>query len=187
MVSAPRIRLQAGVKGWLLLGLIGLAALGAGIAVPQLLPASSVRAETNTPHEPAPKQSPDVANNLNYTPPSWPDTPDPRSLLTRVAVGTVVVLGLCVGTLLVLKRCTGAGAVKNSGGKQLRVVESLSLGNRCALHLIAAGNRQVLAGVDSSGIKALVALPDSFENALNEVQADETSTSQAEAVPTGAI
>jgi flagellar biogenesis protein FliO len=109
--------------------------------------------------------------DLAYHPPSWPDAPDPKVMLLRWGLATLFVLGLCLATVWVGKRwLRGARGGGLSGGGQLRVVEVLGLGGRCSLFLVRAGGRQVLAGVDRSGLKALLALPEPFEAALEELQ-----------------
>jgi flagellar biogenesis protein FliO len=86
-------------------------------------------------------------------------------------VGTVVVLGLCVGSLWAAKRWLRLTPAAGPGGGQLRLLETLSLGNRCALYLVAAGDRRVLVGVDAAGMKATLALSDGFADALTEAAA----------------
>jgi flagellar biogenesis protein FliO len=108
-------------------------------------------------------------DSLNYTPPAWPDAPDTAAMLRRLVMGTATVLGLCVCTLLVGRRwLRGAARGANSGDK-LRLIETVALGNRCAVHLIQAGDQQVLVGIDGAGLKSLVPLTVSFENTLAEV------------------
>jgi len=78
------------------------------------------------------------------------------------------VLGLCVGTLWMVKRWMGGNLVaSDKRGKQLQIVEALPLGNRCLIYLIRADDHPILAGVDHSGLKALLPLPESFEATLN--------------------
>jgi flagellar biogenesis protein FliO len=61
----------------------------------------------------------------------------------------------------------------------MALVETLPLGNRCLVHLVRVGNRQVLVGLDAGGLKSLVALPDAFDDALARVE----ETPAAEAPP----
>lgn len=107
-------------------------------------------------------------DELSYTPPEWPDPPDTAAMLRRVVVGTAIVLVLCVGTLWAGKRWLRGAPAGTGSGNALRLVESVSLGNRCAVHLLRTGEHQVLVGVDAAGLKSLVALPPSFENAIAE-------------------
>jgi flagellar biogenesis protein FliO len=113
---------------------------------------------------------------LDYAPESWPDAPDTAAMLRRLVLGTATVLGLCIGSLFVGRRwLRGAPARVNSGNK-LRLVETVSLGNRCVVHLIQSGNHQILVGVDGTGVRSLVPLPPSFEQAIADVRSPEFET-----------
>src|SRR5262249_7098333 len=153
-----------------------LVAVVAGIVLPQLLAGV-------TPPTPPPAPAQDTAQpgKLIYTPPAWPDGPDPKAMLLRLAFGTVVVLGLCVGTLWFGKRWLRGVPAKNAAGAQLSLVDTLALGNRCAVYLVKVGSRQVLVGADASGLKSLVPLVEPFESTMSEVQAGD----EAEGVPVG--
>ena len=105
-----------------------------------------------------------------YEPSSIPDAPDTTAMLMRLGLGTVCVLGLSASTLWLGKRWLRGGPAPVSGAGQLRLVGSISLGNRCSVHLLETGDRQVLAGVDGSGLKSLVPLPQPFETALDDME-----------------
>src|SRR5262245_61035184 len=89
--------------------------------------------------------------NLTYTPPAWPEPPDLGSLVLRLAVGTVVVLGLCAAALWVGKRRLRGQVPSGQAGSPLQLVETLTLGNRCCLALLKAGSSQILVAADGSG------------------------------------
>lgn len=163
-------------KTWLILGCLGLAAALAGSVLPQFfLGDTPAPAHPPTPaviKEAPPKQDAGQANNLLYTPPAWPEAPSPGPMLARLGVGTVVVLALCVGSLWFGKRWLLRGLPPTKpGGEHLRLIDAIPLGNRCSVYLLQTGVRQVLVGVDGSGLKALVTLPETFENALNDADA----------------
>ncbi len=128
----------------------------------------------------APEVKPDTkVSDLAYKEPEWAEQPDPRAMLTRLGVGTAIVLVLCVGTMLLgrrwLRRLSGQG----SGGIQMSLVETLPLGGRCALHLVRVGRQQVLVGIDASGVKSLVALPEVFDDTLAAATSDGPLTDSA--------
>ena len=159
---------QAKLKKWLLPGILGIVALAAGIAMPHILasgePASLARPvneqEASLARPVNEQQVPSATNEkLTYTPPAWPDAPDSTAMLLRLGWGTAVVLVVCVGSLWLLKRFVRGKSIGAVGGGQLRIVESLAINNRCSVYLLGAGNHQILAGIDASGLKALVALP----------------------------
>jgi flagellar biogenesis protein FliO len=111
-----------------------------------------------------------AAERLDYTPPSWPEAPETGALLLRLAAGTATVLVLCAFTLVVSRRWLRGPAPKTGASSELRVTESLPLGNRCYVHLLRAGRHQIVVGVDGSGMKSLLALPESFENSLTDAE-----------------
>ncbi len=151
-------------RKWLPLALIGGMAVVAGIVLPQMLGGVAL------PPEAPPAAAEAQKGSLDYVPPSWPEPPDARAMLTRLGVGTAVVLALCVGTLFVcrrwLRRLPGPGAANT----RMTLVETLPLGNRCQVHLVRVGKQQVLVGLDAGGLKSLVALPEPFDDALAEAQ-----------------
>jgi flagellar biogenesis protein FliO len=154
---APRqVAATESSKRWLPIALIGLLAVTAGIVLPQALPSV-----------PAAPKSPQVAQPpgkgpLTYTPPPALEPPDAKAMLTRLGIATAIVLVLCVVTLWLGKRWLVGSPSQTGKEGQLRLVETLALGNRCVVHLIHVGNRPVLIGADPSGIKTVVPLPESF-------------------------
>jgi flagellar biogenesis protein FliO len=146
-------------RRWTPLALIGLLAVTAGIVLPQALP--TVPAAV-----PAAVAEPASKGKLTYTPPAVPEAPDARAMLTKLGVATAAVLALCVVTLWLGRRWLAAPAAQNPAGRQLRLIETLALGNRCNVYLVHVANRPVLIGADPSGLKSVVPLPESFESAL---------------------
>jgi flagellar biogenesis protein FliO len=155
------------VKRWLPMAALGLGVMLAGIVMPQMLPNAAAVPE------PTPKAAPAPQDPWGYEPPTFADGPDARSMLLRLGVGTVVVVGLCIGTLWFGKRWLQVAPPPAVGERQLGVIEALSLNHRCCVYLIKVGPRQMLAGVDGSGLKALVPLTEPFEQTLNDLQAGE--------------
>lgn len=142
---------------WSAIGVVCLIAVGAGIFLPQFLPNASPAPVLAISKDPADKAK------LTYTPPAWPEAPDPQAMFLRLGIGTALVLALCAGTLLLSKRWLRGGALKDTANGSLHLVDTLLLGNRCALHLVSFGNRQALVGTDGSGLKTVVALPEPFD------------------------
>ena len=167
-------------RTWLFIGAIGLLAAMAGSLLPQVMP-GPVPENVAAPASETPSKTPGQKADRTYKPPTWPETPSSAAMLTRLAIGTLVVLVLCVGTLLVGKRwLVGIAPPKATAEpRQLRIVEALPLGNRCALHLVQAGNRQILIGVDALGMKAVVPLGETFESEFDTL-AGQTVFPQAE-------
>jgi flagellar biogenesis protein FliO len=177
-------------KGRLILPLLGLVAVVGGLALPRLwnnpgldkdLVSEATRAsdkhtvgetQSTSSKESATEKNSSSGEELAYSPPPRPEIPDLGALLGRLVVGTVLVLALCVGTLWMGKRWLRVGAAAKTGGGQLQVLEALPLGRRCVLYLIKANQQQIVAGIDHTGLKALLPLSESFETALSEAQPD---------------
>jgi len=144
--------------------MIGVVAVVAGVVLPQMLGGVA----------PAPEPPPAAAEaqkgSLEYVPPTWPEAPDSRAMLTRLGVGTAVVLALCVATLFVCRRWLRRLPGPETGNTRMTLLETLPLGNRCLVHLVRVGKQQVLVGLDGGGLKSLVALPEAFDEALAEAQ-----------------
>lgn len=147
---------------WLALGLFGLLATGAGICVPRLVPGEHSRPPEMAAALPG-KPAPDP---LEYSPPAVPDFPSPARMLLRLVLGTVVVLVLCVGTLWTCKRYLGPRVQPAQSSNELRLLETLPLNSRCSIYLLQAGRSRALAGVDATGLKVLLTLPEPFEEML---------------------
>jgi flagellar biogenesis protein FliO len=167
---------------WILLGGVSLLAVVCGLALPRSFPAEHAAVAHSAPASEVkvlPAAPPVAAQGsatqtkkeeLTYSPPPWPESPDPKALLMRLGVGTVVVLGLCVGTLWAAKRWLH-GTPPVTARQQLRLLEALPLGNRCTLYLVSTGDRRVLVGADGAGLKTVVPLPEGFGDALAEADA----------------
>jgi hypothetical protein len=117
--------------------------------------------------------------------PKWPEPPNTGALLLRLAIGTVVVLGLCVVTLRFGKPWLQRLQNQVPTGTAITVEGSVTLGNRAVLYLVRIGDVRVVAGTDFGGLKSVVALSPSFKEVLDqqipetELQA-ETSEDQAD-------
>jgi flagellar protein FliO/FliZ len=85
------------------------------------------------------------------------ETPSERPNLliamARSVVGLVIVCGVCIA----LTRWMSKRNPTHVG--TMAVLASLSVDNRCAIHLVRAGDRRLLIGTDISGIKALTEIP----------------------------
>lgn len=129
-----------------------------------------------------------TSDNLEYVPPTWPEPPDTGAMLIRLAAGTGTVLVLCVLTMVVGRRWLHGPAPKAPPGSQLEIVESVTLGNRCCVHLLRAGQHRLVVGVDGAGLKSMIALPEMFEKSLVDVELHdrEAAEAPAEAIMPGA-
>jgi flagellar biogenesis protein FliO len=166
---------------WLTMAVVALGAVAAGLLVPQFMSADMVieadrtKAETKNkaPLAPLPPSGGEggVKGKPAFVTPVLPDMPSPRGMLTRLAWGTVLVLALAVAAIWGMRRWTQTHDLRDPGGRALRLVETLPLGNRCSVHLVHFGKREVLVGVDSAGIKTIVPLPKEFAEVLAEESA----------------
>jgi flagellar biogenesis protein FliO len=146
---------------WLTLGIVAFVAVLAGLLVPQLLPGEMVIEKNHVKAE-----TKGIAKG-DYTAPQVPDMPNPQSMLTRLALGTLIVLGMSVASIWGMRRWLQP-AQAAAGPRTMKLLETLPLGNRCSLHLVHMGKREVLIGVDGAGIKTIVPLPEAFEEVLKD-------------------
>ena len=167
---------KKGSMGGMVLALFGLLAVSAGFALPLFWQGNAAPDIVPVAEKPAEK-----ANVLKYEPPSIPDAPDAGKLLTRLVAGTALVLGLCCGTLWMAKRWLKISPAAAGSSGQIEIAGSVALGRRCVIHLLKIGEHQVLAGVDPTGLKSLLALPDSFENALAGAEPGEGANAPSDA------
>ena len=149
-------------KPWLTIAVV---AILTGLVLPQMMPG-----ETVVPPKSSRSETKDKSN-LEYNAPSMPETPNFQGMIVRLGIGTTVVLGLCVATLFGLRRWLNPPAGPSDPDREMRLVETLNLGGRCALHLVHLGKREVLVGVDSSGIKTMLPLSESFADVLTKSDA----------------
>jgi flagellar biogenesis protein FliO len=145
---------------WGTVGAVGLLAVVLGVLWPHVI--------ADAAPAPPPAVRGNVAGGLEYQPPALPEAPDPKALLIRFCLGSLVVLGLSAGGLYAARRWVGGKQLPAGSGQQLRLIETLSLGQRCCVHLVQVDRRQVLVGVDFSGMRTIVPLPESFDAALAE-------------------
>lgn len=162
MESANGSTTRSPFQKWAPWGIIGLVAVCAGLLLPQMLPSSAPpkNSTENTSVTP-PKSGP-----LAYKPPEWPEPPNQQGMFLRLGLGTLFVLGLCVGSIFLCKRWMGNApqAAKSQG--QLKLIETLPLGQRCWMQLVHVGTHSVLVGGDAAGMKTIVPLPESFSTLL---------------------
>lgn len=147
---------------WMSWGLIAAAAVLAGVLLPQMMNAE-MAAET-----PRAKAEAKDKGSLEYAAPALPEAPSASAMLARLGVGTVLVLGLCVATIFGMKRWMQPQFAGSTAPREMKLVETLSLGNRCLVHLVHLGKQPVLVGVDASGVKMIVPVAGDFENVLAE-------------------
>lgn len=173
----------ANLKKWGPAAAIGLGAVLAGLLLPQFFsssaPAQKPASNAPTAKPPASKPAGDSqppSNSWNYDPPGWPEAPDHQAMFLRLGLGTAVVLALCIATVLICKRWLGGTPVPASASTHLRRIETLSLPQRCWVHLVHVNGQAVLVGGDPGGIRTIVPLPESFSTALASVEATPEGT-----------
>jgi flagellar biogenesis protein FliO len=103
--------------------------------------------------------------------------PEMGGMLVRLVGGTVVVLLLCVAILWICRRWWGVKSGTAAPGIGLEVLESLTLTGFCRLDLVRAGERYLLAGMDASGLKVVIAVEGTVDEGDNLTNAASTQTS----------
>jgi flagellar protein FliO/FliZ len=113
----------------------------------------------------------EAKNALEYEPPALPEIAQSGPMLLRLTLSTIIILLLCIFILWAGKRWVRPLAAPIGENRKLRLLESLPLGGRCSVFLLQAGETNVLVGLDQAGIKALLPLPQPFDNSLAELTA----------------
>ncbi len=182
--SALSVSLQpataAADQGYAPSGEVTSAASGAQSAASSARPEGSA---TKLPKGALPARSRNLAD---YKPPPWPEVPDLGQMVVRMVVGTGIVLGLSVLSLWAARRWLQPASSGGDRHGQMALLDTLRIGNRCAVHLIHVQGTRVLIGVDTNGLKSMVTLPERFAGVLEEA-ANEPETEQDDRfVPIGA-
>lgn len=122
---------------------VGVLVIAAGLLLPRLLSLSPAPAAEEV-VTPAPTPAP-------------PDSSPPSSLiwvLVKLLFGLAIVAGACIG----LARWSNRGRVTAPPGI-LTSLAKLAVDNQCVVHLVSAGSRRLLVGLDAGGVKVLLELP----------------------------
>jgi hypothetical protein len=106
------------------------------------------------------------ATGLDYTAPAPPAPPDPVSLVLRLFAVTAALVTMCGTVVWLARRANRPPGAKGDGGGRLKHEGTLSLGRRCAVHLIRADGQTVAVTTDATGVRSIVILSEPFEDAL---------------------
>jgi len=90
--------------------------------------------------------------------------------IPQVALALALIVALVLGLGFVIKRLN-QGGMRHSGGR-IKVVATTFLGPKERVLLLEVNDRQILVGVNASGINALTEFPvtGAFETTLQQVQ-----------------
>jgi flagellar biogenesis protein FliO len=144
----------------------------AGLALPRLLVESPHADLSKRPVEARnekAKPTPREALAKEFETPKTQDAPSLTGILVRLMLGTAVVLVLCGGTAWAVGRWV-RGQQKSMNAGPLKLVASLPVNRSVAVHLVRIGDQQIILGTDSSGLRSMIPLNDSFEETLEETQ-----------------
>lgn len=94
---------------------------------------------------------------------------DVRDMAIRTVLCSVLMIGVCFASLLLLKQWTGNRAAVHACGRRIKVIETLSLAQRCQLQLIQVDDQKVLVGFDPAGLKAVLPMS-SFASELRDFE-----------------
>jgi len=113
-----------------------------------------------------PKQWPQ--GGLKYEAPVPPEPPDLRALVSRFVFGTAAVLVACVACLWLARRWLSHNMPAGKADGRMKLVATVSLSNRSSLQLVDIEGHKVLVGSDTSGIKTVTPLTESFLDNLQQ-------------------
>jgi flagellar biogenesis protein FliO len=134
---------------------LGAAVVAIGLLVPNLAAPAS-----------GPHQAPD------HLPEFRAEGPGFGGMLLRLVGGTVFVLALSVATFWACRRWLGPATAGAAARGRFETLESIALGLRCRVHLVRAGDRHLLVGLDAGGLKALLPVEGTLEPPAAEPQPD---------------
>ncbi len=137
---APASSLPPRVPRWFV-AVLGCAAVLCGLLLPWLVGAGNSPAASL----PAPDGAPPV------------EAPDLQGMLSRLYIAVLVVLAVVALGLYACRRWLARA--NRAGGGQLAVLGAVRVGSRARVFLVQAPGQRLLAGVDSTGVKMLVAVP----------------------------
>lgn len=124
---------------------------------------------------PAPTPTPvGPKDQWKYTPPSAPSGPTSGELLGRLALLTSIVAGIGLACVWAARR--RYGFAPQTGDAPMKVLERLSLGPRCTLHLLQVEESTFLVGTDVTGVRSIQPLSGPFDEVL-EAAPGQTSDS----------
>lgn len=119
-------------------------------------------------------------SSLEYNPEAFPEPINLGSLVLRLFGGTAIVLAACVAFLWFGKNWLNKGVLFSSESNRMRVIETLGLAPGCCVKLIDIDGRRFAAAIDSSGMKELVPLGDTFDESLAKLEAEEAEEAENE-------
>lgn len=126
---------------------VGFVVVCGGLLAPQL---SDMGARVRTP--------PDASEQPQTPDSSTPSAGPPTDALAKLLVAVGLIAAVCFG----LTRYLGPRRMSAASG-QLQIVASLPVDARCMVHLVRAGDRRLLVGVDWAGVKSVAELSSAFD------------------------
>jgi len=96
---------------------------------------------------------------------AWPDSSrqfDPGQTLKEWGEGAGLIVAFGVVALWLLRQWVSRRDLPGGSMSHLRTIESLSLPQRCRIHLVEVDGRHVLVAADAAGVKSVTVLPDRF-------------------------
>ncbi len=120
------------------------------------------RAQSTPPEAAKPSfesQNPIFAKDPNFIT-KGPDSLNTRELFFKLMVSVLLVIVLGVAAIYASKRLLPK--ITNLPGRQIRVIETVHLGQRKSLHLLEIGNQRLLIGSTNESITKLADIHEAF-------------------------
>jgi len=95
-----------------------------------------------------------------------------RELFFKMMLSVLFVVGLGVAAIYISKKFLPK--ITNLPGKKVRIIETVGLGQRKAVHLLQIGNRQLLIGIAGESITKLADVTFDTAEGLTDLSAQET-------------
>ncbi len=111
--------------------------------------------------------APGKAGAEEYRPPAWPESPGAAELGGRLGLMALLTVGVA-GAVIWWARRLPAATAGEGDAVPMAVVEEVSLGGGCSLHLLQVDQGHFLVGIDASGLKVMHALNQTFDQVLDQ-------------------
>jgi|GEM_PF-2991747 flagellar biogenesis protein FliO len=138
--------------------------------VPDSLSTDSTPAKEDTPNSVDSEAIPEWTGNAP------PEALDLEELVTRLAIGTGIVLLVAVVSVLVIRKWLGpAATLRQPVTQRLRHIESLVLPQRASIQLVELDGRPILIGMNADGLQTITPIERSFSESLSAIKEEDTS------------
>ena len=116
----------------------------------------------------------DLTTNTTSEAQAGSTEPSDTDLFIRFGIWTVIILCFSGLTVLAIRRWQRSKGILPQTNSQSRILETVALGPNRSVSLIQLRDVRAIVGCDGTGVRSIVVAPESFDNALTEVDHEDT-------------